>query len=487
MLLIVGLGDGTRQTLTLGGLETLKKCSRCILQTDQVPVAEELKKQKIEYETLDFLYDSCANFDQFIDQAVAYLLEKPEEDTCFGVLGTIWQNKCACILAEQASQRGIDLQVIPGVGHESRALWSGHSTKKRWPCKDDLGAIVVSGGDFTSYSTLGNTTYLITEVDTLWKASDIKLKLLDYVSEDHQVLVYRHGEELWTTVEELDQLKGWFAYDTCIVVPPEEITHKQGFVFEDLVYIMEILRGKGGCPWDAEQTHQTLKRYLLEEAYEVFDAIDKEDMFELADELGDVLLQVVFHGQIGQEYSEFTHQDVVTNICRKMIDRHVHIFGDKKIDTAKGVIASWEEIKKKEKGQKSVAESLRDIPKSMSALMRAGKLQKKAGAVGFDWPDYQGAYDKVIEELEELRDEIINSRQLAIEEEAGDLLFAAVNLLRLVKVDGEMALTRACDKFVRRFETMEQLAQEEGKVFSNLKLDEMDRFWELAKQKEKDV
>ena len=119
--------------------------------------------------------------------------------------------------------------------------------------------------------------------------------------------------------------------------------------------------------------------------------------------------------------------------------------------------------------------------------MRAGKLQKKAGAVGFDWPDYQGAYDKVIEELEELRDEIINSRQLAIEEEAGDLLFAAVNLLRLVKVDGEMALTRACDKFVRRFETMEQLAQEEGKVFSNLKLDEMDRFWELAKQKEKDV
>lgn len=483
MLFIVGLGNGTSQTLTLGGLETLKKCSRCVLQTDRVPVAVKLKTQGVVFETLDYLYDNCADFDEFLERAVTHLLEQSEGDLCFGVLGTVWQNRCAVKLAEEAEKRSLPMQIIPGVGHESSALWQCHGLKPHWPCKNSAGALVVSGTDFLSYSALAaGSTYLITEVDTLWKASEIKLKLLDYFSVDHEVLIYEHEQEMWTAIEKLDQLKDWYSYQTCLVVPPEEITHKQGFVFEDLVYIMEILRGKGGCPWDAEQTHETLKRYLLEEVYEVFDAIDQKDPYSLADELGDVLLQVVFHGQIGQEYMEFTHRDVVTNICRKMIDRHVHIFGDKQIDTAKGVIASWEEIKKREKGQKSVSESLIDIPKSMSALMRAGKLQKKAGAVGFDWPDYQGAYDKVLEELEELRQEILAGQREKMELEAGDLLFSVVNLLRLIQIDAETALTRACEKFVRRFQTMEQLMKEEGKNFTDLKLDEMDDFWKLAKK-----
>ena len=202
----------------------------------------------------------------------------------------------------------------------------------------------------------------------------------------------------------------------------------------------------------------------------------------LSDELGDVLMQVVFHAQIGAEFSEFDIDDVTTNICQKMIHRHTHIFGKDKLDTAEAVSGNWEAIKRQEKGLSSYTDALRDVPKGMSTLIRSGKIQKKAGLAGFDWDDWRGPFEKVLEEAEELRRDAEAGADP--EGEAGDLLFAVVNLLRFLKVSPDAALNKTCEKFIRRFAFMEVAAQQQGKDLASLPLEEQDALWQQAKQSE---
>ena len=209
-------------------------------------------------------------------------------------------------------------------------------------------------------------------------------------------------------------------------------------------------------------------------------AVDQEDPMQLADELGDVLMQVAFHAQIGQECGEFDLTDITTCIAKKMIHRHTHIFGSDKLDTSGQVAANWEKIKRQEKGLATITDSLKDVPLGMELLLRAAKVQKKAAGVGFDWPDYRGALEKVQEELLELQQEI--EKEGALEEEAGDLLFACVNLLRLLKVNGAIALESAIRKFISRFQYMEEEAEETGKNLASLSLEEQEMLWQQAKQ-----
>ena len=255
------------------------------------------------------------------------------------------------------------------------------------------------------------------------------------------------------------------------------------YSFKDLMKVMEKLRSPEGCPWDRKQTHESLLPYLLEETYEVIDAVKKGKDEDLREELGDLLLQVVFHSQIAKERGAFDVEDVVDSITKKLIHRHPHVFGDREdIRTAEDVNREWEKLKEKE-GKKK--ESLLDgIPESMPALERAYKLQKRAAKVGFDWEEFEGIKEKLIEELSEIEEELKRGDRKKIEEEVGDFLFMAVNLARFLGVHPEIALRRANEKFERRFRYMERKAKERGKELKEMSLDEMESLWQEAKGKE---
>jgi len=265
----------------------------------------------------------------------------------------------------------------------------------------------------------------------------------------------------------------------------EEVIGMSGYTIRDLVDIMARLRGENGCPWDKAQTPETLKPFLLEETYEVIDAIDGGDPKELSEELGDLLLQIVFLSRIGEERGEFKFDDVVDVICRKMIRRHPHIFGEKSLKTAEEVLKHWEDIKKEEKEVKSYAETMDKIPESFPALMKAYKVQEKAARVGFDWENVDGALEKVYEELEELKEVYKGDDRGKIMEEIGDLFFAMVNVARFLGVNPELALKRATDKFIRRFKYVEEASTKMGKKLQEMTLEDMDRLWDQGKIQEK--
>ena len=258
---------------------------------------------------------------------------------------------------------------------------------------------------------------------------------------------------------------------------------KERYDVNDLIEIMRILRAPGGCPWDAEQTHESIKKNLIEETYEVIEAINKNDKELLCEELGDTLMQVVFHAQMEKEAGTFDFDDVSDGVCKKLIERHPHVFGEVAISGVDDVLTNWDAIKRKSKGQKSTTESMQSVPRELPALMRATKLQKKAADVGFDWNDVSGALDKLEEEIAELRAAIANKDKENIAEELGDILFSAVNVSRFVKTDAEEALTAASDKFLSRFTKVETLAKEREIDMKSVGIDELDKLWDEAKAK----
>jgi tetrapyrrole methylase family protein / MazG family protein len=247
---------------------------------------------------------------------------------------------------------------------------------------------------------------------------------------------------------------------------------------ERLREIMATLRAPNGCPWDREQTHESIKSALLEEAYELIEAIDNRDMENMKEELGDVLLQVIFHSQLANETGKFNFDDVVTTISDKLVRRHPHVFGDVNAPDTATVLANWNEIKKKEKPERKGP--FDGIPKALPALMRATEVSKKAAKVGFDWPNAEGALAKVREETDELAAETHDKTRAA--EELGDLLFAVVNLSRHLKLDAEQCLYAATNKFQKRYEAMAAVLAERGKKLEDCTLAEMDAVWNEIKR-----
>ena len=257
-----------------------------------------------------------------------------------------------------------------------------------------------------------------------------------------------------------------------------DFQYKDSYNVKDLEEIVRILRAPGGCPWDAEQTHQSIRRNFLEEAYEAAEAIDEENPEHLKEELGDVLLQVVFHARMEQEAGRFDLDGVADGVCKKLIYRHPHVFGDVSVSGTGEVLSNWEELKRKEKGQATNTDALEAVARSLPALWRAEKVQKKARKAGFDWPDVSGALDKLSEELEELKAAAAQGTNVA--EELGDLLFSAVNVSRFLKVDCEDALNQATDKFIDRFRKVEEQAGD--RPMTEMTLDQLDQLWDRAKE-----
>ena len=256
--------------------------------------------------------------------------------------------------------------------------------------------------------------------------------------------------------------------------------YKDTYGVSDLVEIVRLLRAPGGCPWDAVQTHESIRRNFLEEAYEVAEAIDEASPEHLREELGDVLLQVVFHAGIEADAGRFDLDGVADGICKKLIYRHPHVFGDVQVSDTGEVLTNWEALKRTEKGQATTTDSLEAVARSLPGLWRAEKVQKKAAKAGFDWPDVSGALDKLFEEIAELRRAVDEGSNVA--EELGDVLFSAVNVARFVQVDPEQALTDATDKFIHRFQRVEAQALEKGRSLTDMDLAELDKLWEQAKQ-----
>lgn len=253
--------------------------------------------------------------------------------------------------------------------------------------------------------------------------------------------------------------------------------------FNDFLKIMKKLISKDGCPWDKVQTHESLKKYMIEECYEVLDAVDNNDDKNLCEELGDVLLQVVFHAQIAENRGAFNINDVINNVSEKMINRHPHIFSDACADTPEEVLDNWESIKKREKGYNSKTDILKSVPKSLPALIRAEKVQKKASMSKFDFDSLDSAFEKLYEETEELK-AVINKSDSKKMEEFGDLLFSAVNISRFLKLNPEFALTNAIEKFINRFEYIENALSAKGIDLEDADLTEIDALWNESKNKE---
>ena len=251
----------------------------------------------------------------------------------------------------------------------------------------------------------------------------------------------------------------------------------ENYTVKDLLNIMARLRAPDGCPWDQVQTHQSIRANMLEEAYEAADAIDRVDMDNLREELGDVLLHVVFHARIAQESGGFTFDDVVDGICKKLVYRHPHVFGTASAGDPEGALSAWDAQKRTEKGQRTTADAMDSVARALPALTRAAKLQGKAAKAGFDWRDISPAMDKLSEELEELETAIAENTN--VEEELGDLLFAAVKVGRFAGVDGETALQKACEKFIRRFRRVEALA--DGPLDA-LDVSALEELWRRAKR-----
>lgn len=257
---------------------------------------------------------------------------------------------------------------------------------------------------------------------------------------------------------------------------------KERYTLQDLLEIMRLLRSPEGCPWDREQTHESIRSDFLEETHEAVEAINLRDAEGLKEELGDVLLQVVFHAQIEAEEGRFDFGDVVDGIAKKLIVRHPHVFADASADSSAQVWKSWDAIKRQTKGGKTQADLLRAVPRSLPALMRAAKVQSRARRVGFDWPDVSGALEALDSERAELGQAMASGDAREIEEELGDLLFSAVNVSRFLHTDAEQALTLASDKFIRRFTAVEELAARQGVDMASAPLSELDRLWEQAKK-----
>jgi tetrapyrrole methylase family protein/MazG family protein len=261
-----------------------------------------------------------------------------------------------------------------------------------------------------------------------------------------------------------------------------DFTKKDRYTFNDLVEIMKYLRAPDGCPWDRVQTHESIRSNLIEETYEVIEAIDNKDNELMKEELGDVLLQVVFHSELAEEDKAFNIDDVIHDICHKLVIRHPHVFGDVKAENSEEALKSWDNVKMSTKSQKKQSQAMDSVSKALPSLMRATKIQQKAAKIGFDWEDVNGALDKVTEETQELKEAIVNNDSENQAEELGDLLFSVVNVARFLKIDSEKSLYDACDKFTDRFRMVENLADERNIDMKTASLTELDSLWDEVKK-----
>ena len=481
MIKIVGLGPGAKEALTIGTIYEFENNKNIFLRTEKHPTVDYLKEKKIIFDTYDNVYESIGSFDEVYLNIANDLIRKHEKlgDLVYAVPGhPLVAEKSVFNLIELCKENNIEYKIIPAVSFIDAMIESLRI--------DPIGGLkVIDSFDIGNQILDKRIGTIVTQVYNQLIASEVKIKLLEQYNDETQIYYVRAAgikdQESIRRIPlfELDMQED-IDYLTSIYIP-KDLENKKDF--NDLLEIIEILRSEDGCPWDREQTHKSLEKALIEESYEVIDAIDQDDDNSLIEELGDVLLQVVFHASIGKEDGYFDISDIIEGICNKMVSRHPHVFKDcNELNSSDEVLVKWDELKKKEKGYSSLTEEMKGITKGLPALLRAHKVQEKAKKVGFDFDDVSFAINKVKEELKEVIDVYNTENVEKIKEEIGDLLFSCVNVARFLKVDEEIALNWTVDKFIKRFDYIERVAKERNIELTNMNIDEMDKLWEISKK-----
>ncbi|MCG7410772.1 nucleoside triphosphate pyrophosphohydrolase [Paenibacillus sp. ACRRX] len=493
----VGLGSGDVGQLTLAIWNLLRESKHLYVRTEHHPVMGLLRDHGVRYTTFDSVYEAHDNFpavyDDISGQLIELALKSPSEEIVYAVPGhPMVAESTVSLLRERCEQQGIELRVLGGESFLDQAF-------------NRLGFDPIDGFQLLDATMLNPAVLspqlhiLIGQVYDTFTASDVKLGLMDIYPDDYEVVVGHalgvQGMERIQRVplHELDRVEG-YGNLSLIWVPRTTDESVRNRTFARLHEIVGILRSPEGCPWDQEQTHQSIRKNLIEETYEVLETIDDDDPVGMQEELGDILLQVMLHSQMEEETGAFTVYDVVQGLNEKLLYRHPHVFGEQKATDAAAALQNWEQMKAEEKRLKGVDNARRSVldgvPRDLPALMKAYKIQKKAAKVGFDWNQVEDVLDKVGEELQELREAVssCNAQGQTAEamhhaqEELGDVIFAAVNVSRFIDSDPEEALSQTNRKFVRRFQYIEEQLRINGKSFDQTDLLEMEQWWQEAKR-----
>ncbi|WP_078378383.1 bifunctional methyltransferase/pyrophosphohydrolase YabN [Sutcliffiella halmapala] len=479
---VLGLGAGDLEQLPMGIYKQIISCENLFLRTKEHPVIQELDKEGLSYQSFDSIYEESESFEDVYAKITQLLVEKSKEkNIIYAVPGhPLVAEKTVQLLLEEAKKGEITLDIKGGQSFLD-------------PMFTAVGLDPIEGFQFHDATSLVKEAIepmqhmIFCQVYDAFIASEVKLTLMDILPDDYPVTIVTaagSSEEKITEVPlyELDRVAELNNLTSVYVpaVKEEELLFRQ---FSSFRQTISILRGPNGCPWDQKQTHESLKKYLIEEAYELIDAIDDGDIDGIIEELGDVLLQVMLHAQIGEDDGYFSIDEVIQGVNEKMIRRHPHVFGDTSVDDAEDVVKRWDEIKKTEKGERAEQSILDAVAKGLPNLTKAFQYQKKAAKVGFDWDHVDPMWAKVMEEIQELQEELAKkSEPEIVATEFGDIVFALVNIARYYKIDPEEAVSYTNRKFYRRFTFIEKKVKELGLEIETLPLEQLDQFWNEAKK-----
>jgi tetrapyrrole methylase family protein/MazG family protein len=497
-LTIVGLGAGTWESLTVEAADVLRSAGEVSVRTaihpSLFPIADRLPGVTVR--SFDALYESLPSLQAVYERIVDTIVDRVAagEDVIYAVPGSPAVGETTVrLLRERLPPEQVRL--IGGVSFVEPVLLAAGVADAAW-----LEVIDASEADLLSRTNavgeaegeerrlpvrvpVPTASLVVSYLYDRHIASGVKLWLSRYYPDEHRVTVVRapgtaDSEVRSIPLYELDRLDR-VDHRTCVYVPPlSEVENVR--TFPGLMELTRTLRAPGGCPWDREQTHASLKPHLLEETYEVIDALDRGDPVELCEEMGDLLFQVAIHSQIAAENGEFTIEDVIQSIMVKLIGRHPHVFGDLELESAQDVREAWEALKQREKPKR--ASVLEQIPHGLPALPQSNLMQKRAASVGFEWPTVDEVLDKVEEEVEEVRAVIRSGAAKELQrEELGDILFALVSVARHLKIDPEEALRGANRKFAARFQYVESRVAATGGSLRDLSPEQLDAYWNEAK------
>ena len=477
---LLGLGPGDPDLLTRQAWRILESSAEVYLRTRQHPTVAGFPPH-LEIHSFDGLYETAQSFEAVYSQIVEQVLAlgRRPQGVIYAVPGHPFVAEATGPeIARRARQEGLPLRIVEGLSF-LEPVFSALGLDP-YPHTALVDALELAAAHVPPFPP--SSPAIIAQVHSPAVAADVKLTLMALYPDEHPVQLVHAAGTAQARVEslalyEIDRSPS-IGLLTALYVPPLGPATS----FEAFQEIIAHLRAPDGCPWDRQQTHLSLRTYLLEEVYEVLAALDAEDVQSLQEEFGDLLLQIVLHAQIAMEDGEFTMADVLQGIHTKIVRRHPHVFGDLEVKDAQGVLQNWEKLKEKERRTNGKAEAslLDGIALALPALVQAEQYQLRAARVGFDWPDIQGVLDKLDEELRE-----VNAAQETDEraDEIGDVLFAVVNLARWYKLDPESALRAANQRFKTRFYYIEQAARAQGRSISDLTIDEMEAKWQEAKKK----
>jgi tetrapyrrole methylase family protein/MazG family protein len=477
-LTIVGLGPGRVGHISMETLWALKAAQEVILRTQVHPSVSLFTQEGIKFVTCDHFYEENTDFEDVYEQIADYVLQEAEgKDIVYAVPGSpLVAERTVVILRAKAVAKGLALSILPAMSF----LDLIYTKVGVDPIE---GLRVIDAKDQKALADAGKYPLIITQVYSKLVASELKINLMEVLPDESEIIFLRNlgledEEFLKMPLFELDR-QAHIDHLTTVYVP--EIEQVGIMDIKPLDEVVSTLRAPGGCPWDRIQTHSSIRKGMLEEVYELLEAIDDKDAEGMREELGDVLLQVVFHARLAEEAGAFTMQNVIDDIVTKLIHRHPHVYGTIEVADTNEVLKNWDAIKAAEK--KDRKRVLDGISKGLPALMRAYKLQSKAAKVGFDWNNKEDVWAKVLEELEELKEAVKENNIEHIEWELGDTIFSLANYARHLELEPETALNSANNRFCSRFTYVEDKIMATCRPWADFSLFDLDKLWEDAKKK----